>query len=380
MLESAEASGSVAPGLEPVREAFAQTLAGGGGAFAAWDASRRLVDLWGGVADTATQRPWTEDTLQLIFSGSKGLVAACLLVLVDRGELAFDVPVARYWPAFAQAGKEEITVAQVVSHRAGLAGIAKPIERAELLDPDHMAAILAAQAPFWPDDNPLAYHALTYGWLCHGLVRSITGKTIGSLFREAFGDALDLEVWIGLPGELESRVSQLIRTDFALGDPLRYPEYGKTIYAPDLFGAPLPWNEPAWHQAEIPAGNAIGTAAAIARFYACLANGGASGGQQLLAPVTIDLGCQRLSQGRDAFFDDPLMFGAGFELQIPELPRYGPEDDAFGHSGAGGSIHGAWPRLGVGFSYCTNVMRAEEADDRGRNILRCLHACLEERT
>jgi CubicO group peptidase (beta-lactamase class C family) len=380
MSEGSGTGGSASAGFEPVRDAFARTLAGGGGAFAAWDAGGPIVDLWGGVADTRTGRLWTEDTLQLIFSGSKGLVAACLLVLVDRGELALDAPVARYWPAFAQAGKDEITVAQVVSHQAGLAGVAMPVERAELLDPDHMAAILAAQAPFWPDGNALAYHALTYGWLCHGLVRSITGSTIGSLFREAFGDVLDLELWIGLPRELEARVSQLVRTDFAVGDPLRYPEYGRTIYAPDLFVAPLPWNQAEWHQAEIPAGNGIGTAAAIARFYAGLANGGAWTGRQLLSPATIDLGRRRLSHGRDAFFDDPLMFGAGFELQMPELPRYGPEENAFGHSGAGGSVHGAWPRLGIGFSYCMNVMRTEEADARGSSILQSLHECLGPRT
>jgi CubicO group peptidase (beta-lactamase class C family) len=211
-------------------------------------------------------------------------------------------------------------------------------------------------------------------------VRSITGSTIGSLFREAFGDVLDLEVWIGLPFELEARVSQLVRTDFAAGDPLRHPEYGKTIYAPGLFGLPLPWNQPEWHRAEIPAGNGIGTARAIARLYAGLANGGVWGERQLLSPATIELGHRQLSHGRDAFFDDPLRFGCGFELQMPELPRYGPERDAFGHSGAGGSVHGAWPRLGVGFSYCMNVMRTEEEDVRAASILRSLHACLERRT
>jgi CubicO group peptidase (beta-lactamase class C family) len=372
--------GFVARGLEPVRAAFARTLEGGGGSFSAFAGDERLVEIWGGVADGDTGRGWNEDTLQLVFSGTKGLVAGCVVALVDRGELALDAPVARYWPQFAAQGKGAITVAEALSHRAGLAGIVAPVSQDDLLDPDAMAERIAAQSPFWPPEGRLAYHALTYGWICHGLVRSITGATAGGLFRETFGDPLGLDVWIGLPAELEPRVSRIVRAGWELGDPPRHVEYGRTIFGPDLFGAELPWNLPSWHRAEIPAGNAIGTAPALARFYACLANGGVAGGRRLLSAAAIEQARVRLSDGLDAFYDAPLAFGAGFELQSHGAPRFGPDPDAFGHSGAGGSLHAAWPARNVGVSYCTNVMRGEESDDRGRSVLRALDACLEEAT
>ncbi|HEY1479531.1 MAG TPA: serine hydrolase domain-containing protein [Gaiellales bacterium] len=372
--------GYVAHGLEPVREAFAATLAGGGGSFAAHAADGPLVELWGGIADPGAGRAWQEDTLQLVFSGTKGLAAACLALLADRGELALDAPVARYWPAFGQAGKGAITVAEALSHRAGLAGIVAAVSQSDVLDPDAMAALVAAQAPFWPPEGRLAYHALTYGWICHGLVRAITGETVGSLFRGAFGDPLGLDLWIGLPAALEPRVSQIVRDGWAIGDPPRHVEYGRTVFGPDLFGETLPWNTPAWHRAEIPAGNAIGTAPALARFYACLANGGRADGRQLVSAQAIDVARRSLSEGFDAIYDAPLAFGAGFELQHPDAPRFGPDPDAFGHSGAGGSLHAAWPARRIGISYCTNVMRPEQSDDRGRSILRALDACLEDST
>jgi CubicO group peptidase (beta-lactamase class C family) len=372
--------GFTAPGLEPVRAAFAQTLGGGGGSFAAFAGDERIVDVWGGVADGATGREWTEDTLQLVFSGTKGLVAGCLVALVDRGALALDAPVARYWPDFAQQGKGEITVAEALGHRAGLAGIVAPVTPDDLLDPDGMAARIAAQAPFWPPEGRLAYHALTYGWICHGLVRAITGGTVGSLFRETFGDPLGLEAWIGLPDELEPRVSQIVRDGWEIGDPPRHVEYGRTVFGPGLFGAELRWNRPSWHRAEIAAGNAIGTARAFARYYACLASGGVADGRQIVSEAAIEQARVRLSDGPDAIYDAPLAFGAGFELQSAAAPRFGPDPQAFGHSGAGGSLHAAWPGRAVGFSYCTNVMRAEPTDDRGRGVLRALATCLEETT
>jgi CubicO group peptidase (beta-lactamase class C family) len=363
-----------------VRGAFAATLEGGGGSFAAFAGDERLVDIWGGVADGETGRAWSEDTLQLVFSGTKGLAAGCIVALAGRGELSLDDPVARYWPAFAQEGKAEITVAEALSHRAGLAGIVAPVTQDDLLDPDAMAARIAAQAPFWPPEGRLAYHALTYGWICHGLVRSITGGSVGSLFRQTFGDPLGLEAWIGLPVELEPRVSRIVRAGWEIGDPPRHVAYGRSIFGPDLFGAELVWNRPSWHHAEIAAGNAIGSAPAFARFYACLASGGVSGGRRVVSEAALRRSRVRLSDGPDAFYDAPLAFGAGFELQSAAAPRFGPDPDAYGHSGAGGSLHAAWPGSRVGFSYCTNVMRPELTDDRGRSVLRALATCLEETT
>lgn len=376
---SVDVHGHVVDGFDAVRDAFACGFdEGGGAAFSAWVGGERIVDLWGGTADARVGSPWREDTLQLIFSGTKGLVAACVLVLVDRGEVNLDAEVRRFWPDFAQAGKGRLTVAELLSHRAGLAAVATPVEREEMLDPDRMAAVLAKQEPFRPDGGALAYHALTFGWLCHGLVRAVTGTTLGALFREAFAVPLGLDIWIGLPEELEPRVSTLTSEAFPVPQPVRHAEYGQRIFG-DLFAAPLLWNERAWHGVEVAAVNGIATARDVAKLYSLLAGGGELNGRRVLSEATVALARRKLSGGLDAFFDTPFAFSCGFELQATDFRRFGPEDDVFGHTGAGGSIHGAWPGHGAGFSYCMNDMRDEESDDRGRSVLRALKQCLDAR-
>ena len=176
--------GYVAPGYEPVREAFERNFAERGelgAAFAAFRNGEPVVDLWGGIADRASGRPWREDTLQLIYSGTKGLVALCVLMLIDRGKLRLDDPVNRHWPEF---GKPEILVRHIVSHTARLPGIDTPITVADLHDDRRMAAILAAQAPNPDPRAALCYHALTYGWLCGELVRRVDGRSVGRFFAE----------------------------------------------------------------------------------------------------------------------------------------------------------------------------------------------------
>jgi CubicO group peptidase (beta-lactamase class C family) len=364
-----------------VRDAFAAGLArGGGAAFAAWRGGECLVDIWGGTADEAAAAPWREETLQVIFSGTKGLVAACVLALVDRGELELEAEVGRYWPEFAQAGKSRLTVADLLAHRAGLAALTSPLEPGEALEPDRPAALLARQEPFWPDGEPFAYHALTFGWLCHGLVRAVAGTTIGALFGELFARPLGLEVWVGLPDEMEPRVSTLTVDDWSLAEPVRHPEYARKIFSnPEVFGAGFPLNQASWHQAEIPAVNGIARARDLAKLYACFASGGQLDGRRLISEATLEIARRPLSRGPDPFFDAPFAFGCGFELQAAEFRRFGPLADAFGHTGAGGSIHGASPTYGVGFSYCTNRMCDEQNDDRGRSLLRALEHCLRER-
>jgi CubicO group peptidase (beta-lactamase class C family) len=366
----AEPHGRVAGGFERVAEELYATVHGPGAAFAAIVDGELVVDVWSGTADDAG-RPWQVDTLVPVFSGTKGLVAVCLLLLVERRQLELDAPVARYWPEFAAAGKERLLVRHVVSHEAGLPGVLPPVSAAEILDGRGMEDRLADAAPFWEPGTRLAYHALTFGWLCAALVRRVDGRSIGRFFADEVAGPLGLDLWIGLPPELEHRVATLQRgAGFGvtfLGDepePLLAALYGDLLET-------FMWNEPSFHEAEIPAANAIGTARSIARLYGCLACDGELGGRRLLSPETVRLGRRELARGPCAVTHRPYAFGVGFELQT-ELLTFGPPPNAFGHTGSGGSRHGAWPGPRVGFSYAMSELRSEDTDDRGRRILAAL--------
>jgi len=289
------------------------------------------------------------DQPALIFSGTKGLVAMCLLLLIERGLLELEAPVSRYWPEFRHG---DVLVRHVVSHTAGLPGLRPPPTAGDLLDPERMAERLASEPPIWPAGERLAYHALTFGWLCGELVRRIDGRTVGAFFADEFAQPLGLELWIGLPAEVEPRVAHLERA----------PGYGvagepgpllEALYGPMLHR--FVWNDPAFHAA----------ARSIALLYGRL--------DAVLSPETIRVGRTELSRGVCAVTDLPYAFGVGFELQT-ERRSLGPPANAFGHTGSGGSAHGAWPDERVGFSYIPTLLRSLETDDRARRVLAALHA------
>jgi CubicO group peptidase (beta-lactamase class C family) len=377
--------GRVAPGYEAVHEAFESNFVERGelgAAFAAVKDGQVVTDLWGGVADPATGREWQRDSLQLIFSGTKGIVATCLLMLADRGLLDLEAPVARYWPDFAAAGKAQVLVKEVASHQARLPAFRAEVDGRALLDDVSMAAALAGQPQERDPRAAFAYHPLTYGWLCGELIRRVAGVSVGSFVASQIAQPLGLDLWIGLPPSLEPRVSTL---SYA-------PDWGRSLPTaeqceqdellarlwtnPPLFPPGLlPWNTAPYHQAEIPAANAIGTARSIARLYGALARGGELGGVRLLGPEVLSRGTRPLVSRRDSLRDDICAYGIGFELQT-ELRRLGPPDDAFGHSGAGGSCHGAWPGERIGFSYAMNQLRDSTlVDPRSAALLDALHNC-----
>ena len=372
--------GFTAPGFDAVAEVFARNFeryGEVGAAFAACRDGEPVVDLWGGDADPASGRPWRDDTLQLVFSGAKGLTSACVLLLVERKLLDLDTPAAHYWPEFAAAGKERITVAEILSHQARLPGLQEPFGTAELLDATHMAELLAAQAP---SDDPRAgfiYHALTWGWLTGELVRRVDGRTVGAFFAEEFARPLGLDIWLGLPDEQHHRAATTLAGPGVLQpqghaeDPLlaltRNP-----LLAPD---APALWNSAAFRRAQLPAVGAYVTARSMARFYACLARGGELDGVRVLEESTVALARRELRRGAAPLWGTEMAYGAGFELRTG-LALFGPPPDTFGHAGAGGSRHGAWPGERVGFSYTMNLTRAQVPDRRPLDLLDALHAAV----
>jgi CubicO group peptidase (beta-lactamase class C family) len=377
----------VAPGFEKVRDAFGENLALSselGAAFAATVDGHLVVDIWGGTADPNVSRPWNRDTLQVIFSGTKGLVALCVLMLVDRGLLDLEAPVALYWPEFAAQDKAAVRVIELVSHRARLPGIRRRVSGDEILDGRHVAALLAAQPQETDPRASDAYHALTYGWLCGELIRRVDGRSVGRFFADEVATPLGLQLWVGLPAELEESVSVLRYCD-TWGqrrswdeDTLRQDELLARIWTnPPLFPPePIPWNRADWHRAEIPGAGGIGTARSLARLYGCLACGGELDGVRLLSQSTLETGTREITRRREPFIEEPQVFAVGFQLQNEWMP-FGPAPDGFGHPGAGGSIHCAWPSARVGLSYCMNLMGDDPPPGpRARRLLEALHGSI----
>jgi CubicO group peptidase (beta-lactamase class C family) len=369
-----DVDGFVAPGFQLVREEFERNFAERGelgAAFAVYRDGEPVVDLWGGVADRASGRPWTADTIQLIFSGSKGLVAVCVLMLIERGLLDLEMPVARYWPEFAQAGKERVLVRDVMGHTARLPGLATPVSWQEATDDVRMAQLLAAQRQSDDPRAASAYHAITFGWLAGELVRRVDGRSVGRFFAEEVAQPLELELWIGLPEGQEPRVATLEPApswDATMAAVCDEDPLLRSVFAnPPRFGpGPLPANERAWRAAEVPASNAVGTARSIARLYGCL--------DRLLRPETLALGRVPLNRGPDLLRGCPMSWGVGFALQTP-LHDLGPPPDAFGAGGAGGSSHGCWPSQRVGFSYALNLLGIHT--ESRPPVLDALYACVE---
>jgi CubicO group peptidase (beta-lactamase class C family) len=382
-LDLRHARGHVAPGFEAVAAVFDQNLARRGelgAAFAACVDGQLVVDLWGGVADQSRAQRWERDTLVGVFSGTKGMVATALLLLVERGGLDLEAPVARYWPEFAAHGKEMILVRDVVSHQARLPGLTTPVDVEEATDAARMATLLAAQPPIAPRSGPV-YHAMTFGWLCGELVRRVDGRPVGRLFREEIAAPLGLDAWIGLPERCEPRVARIESgAEFAAevgaalkrgdSDPIAWSIWSNP---PRFAQGELAANLRAWRAAEVPASNGVATARSLATLYGCLARGGEIDGFRLLASPTLAAGRRCLANGFDPYLEADVTFATGFQLQTADL-RFGPPADAFGHPGAGGSVHGAWPALRTGFSYAPNLLGSFGVDDpRAERLLDALH-------
>lgn len=369
--------GTVAKGFERVAEEFERNFTERGdlgAAFAAVHKGRKVVDLWGGMA--APGAPWKEDTLQVIYSGTKGLIASCMLILIERGLIDIDAPVAKYWPEFAANGKERIRVRHIVSHRAGLPGIVFPLTKADVPDYEKMEGLLAAQAPSTDPEAYHSYHALTIGWLCGALIRRVDGRTLGRFFAEEVARPLKLDAWIGLPESEEYRVGKMeLDPDSDWSDEPPEDRTHRSIWNnPLLFPTyeDLAWNSRAYHASEIGGAGGIATARAVARYYCGMAQGGELDDVRILKPQTIATGLKLRSKFYDLFVDEPMAYGTVFAVQTEQM-RFGPVSDAFGHAGAGGSIHGGWPSTGTGFSYVMNQMRTDPDDLRTRDLLAALH-------
>ncbi len=382
-----EIGGSVEPGFEGVAEAFTRNFADHGdigAATAVYVGGKKVVDLWGGTADVDTGAPYTEDTLQLVFSTTKGATAACANLLADRGELDLDAPVATYWPEFKAAGKEEIPVRWLLTHQAGLPYVDASVSYEEMLEWDPVIRALEAQAPVWEPGTAHGYHATTYGWLVGEVIRRVSGKSVGRFFADEFAGPLDLEFWIGLPDEQQARVAPLVSFPkpsdpamAALVEQFMGPDtlLGKALNAPAGVFATEDgvWNRADLRAAEVPAANGVTNARSLARFYAGL-SGTVDGGPAapLLSAEQIAAASVCHTSGPDQVLMMETTIGLGFWTASPFAPYGGAR--SIGHGGAGGSLGFTDPEHGIGFGYVMNRMLQNlTGDPRTRTLVTALY-------
>jgi CubicO group peptidase (beta-lactamase class C family) len=353
-----------------------------GAAVSVWQNGKPVVDLYGGFCDARHEQPWKSDTLVLVWSATKGIGSACVLhVLQERG-INIDRRVAEFWPEFAQAGKGGITLAQLLSHQAGLCALDA---RVDILDYGAVIRALEVQEPLWPPETAHGYHARTFGFLLDELVRRIAGKTLSQYWREAFAQPLNLDLWIGLPEEENSRVATVYAA--RSGKPPEPKNFYSDLTTPGTlarktFSSPYglksvsEMNTPAIRAQPIVSFGGIGSASALAKFYSMLANGGKLDGQTFFSKETIAWMTTTLADGMDRIFQIPTAFAAGF-MKDPAKAQgtrrlFGASPYVFGHPGAGGSHAFADPQNRISFAYVLNQM--EQSLLPNEKSLRLMHA------
>ena len=377
-----EIQGHCAPRFAKVKDAFAKNFAVEnevGASFAATQEGELVVDLWGGAADRARTRPWERDTLANVWSTTKAMAALCTHMVVDRGLVDLDAPVARYWPEFAANGKERLPVRWLLSHQAGLAGVSEPLPSEAVLDWSRLCAALAAQRPLWEPGTRSGYHGLTFGHLVGEVVRRVDGRSLGRFFREEVAEPLSLDFWIGLPESEEKRVAEMIPPDppQPLAEPpepgARDYELRRALANPSVTQAIA--NTRAWRAAEIPAANGQANARGAARAMAALACGGSLDGVRLMRESCVANAITEQCYGKDLVLG-PMRWGLGFMLVSKELPL-SPNPRTFGHGGWGGSFALADCDARVSLAYVMNRMSTGTTGDKrlGR-LLRAFYGAL----
>jgi len=370
-------SGSCDERFTPVRDALADNFRRHGelgAAVAIAVDGQPVVDIWAGWMDSARTRPWQRDTLVAVFSVGKAMAALCVLLLVERGEVDLDAPVARYWPEFAAAGKGEVTVRTLLSHRAGLPAVRRVLPDEATYDWDLMAGALAAEEPWWAPGSTHGYHVNTLGFLAGEIVRRVGGASIGAFFRREVAEPLGADFHFGFAGEEDHRVAE-----FTFGSESTDPRSGPGSEERQLLLHRVYLNPPglsglgtvntrAWRAAEIPSANGHATARAVAQIYGALGRG-------LLAPETVERARAEQSAGTDFVLGRPSRFGLGFQLTQPERPL-GPNPRSFGHFGLGGSLGFADPDAGLAFAYTMNRSGPRWQNPRTRALIDATYAAL----
>ncbi|MDW6025000.1 serine hydrolase domain-containing protein [Mesorhizobium sp. BAC0120] len=371
--------GTCDPRFAGVRDAFADCFEQGlehGAGVSVVVHGRTVVELWGGHADAARTRPWRRDTLVNVWSSTKGVVALAIAMLVERGKLDYAAPVARYWPEFAAGGKERITLDLLMSHQAGLNGLAVPMAETGLLAWTPFVDALAAMSPLWEPGSRCIYHALTYGHLAGEVLRRVDGRSVGRFIAEEIAGPLQADFHVGLPDRDDRRVAEMIEGPKASD----WIDFVRASPFPHACENPVPRalapNDRAWRAAEVPGGNGQSTAHALARVYGMMAAGGVWEGKRLINPSAIEEAARPRFRGIDESFAAPAAFAAGYQIEdVVYAERASPQ--TFGHTGWGGAMGFADRGAAVGFGYVTNRMLGfDDVDPRRKGLIDAVYDSL----
>ncbi len=347
-----------------------------GSCFAVYKDGKPLVDLWGGFQDKDKTKPWQKDNLVTVYSTTKGVAAFCIALAMEKGLLKYEEKVSTYWPEFANNGKEDITVGMLMSHQAG---ICSPETRNvdDYYNQSLMAEKLAGMTPIWEPGTASGYHSMTFGWLTSELILRVTGKSLGTYFREEVGDQHEIDFFIGLPESEDHRVAELVPFDIVRNEnsdqqKIELTEAQKSQR--NSAGTLDIQNTKAWRQAEIPSANGQGNAGGLAKFYSLIVPEDNS--LKLLQDDTVNQMTTMQIEGRDLVLAVQVRWGVGFILNKHKV-IYGPVESAFGHSGYGGSCAFGDPENKIGISYVMNRMLDNfNADGRSIELINATYNCL----
>jgi CubicO group peptidase (beta-lactamase class C family) len=366
MTTSIEIHGNCDDRFSAIKDAFAKNFEDGleiGASFAATIDGEFVADIWAGWVDAACTRRWERDTIVNVFSTTKVMAALCTLMLVDRGLLDLDAPVADYWPEFAQAGKDKLPVRYLLSHQSGLAGIVEQIPVEALFAWDRITSLLAAQKPLWRPGEHSGYHAMTYGFPLGEVLRRVTGETLGTFFREEVAKPLGADFLIGFSEEHDTRVAELVPPESAeAAAGILYTESQFSEVMANTAVSVAVANSRPWRAAEIAAANGHGNARSVARVAAALACGGALDGVRLLGMETIEKIIEEQCYGKDLILNQPIRWGLGFGLKSKEMP-IGPNPRTFFWGGRGGSAVVIDLDARMSFAYVMNKMANSAVGD-----------------
>lgn len=379
--------GTCDPKFEAVADAFEANFASRdevGASVAVTVEGETVVDLWSGLADPSRRTPWRRDTVCPVFSCTKAATALCAQILVDRGELDLNAPIAKYWPEFAQMGKEDATVLMTLNHSVGVPALRDPVAKGLFNNWDAMIARLEGEAPFWPVGTRNGYHMVTFGWLVGELVRRVSGRSLGDFFAEEIAEPLGLDFWIGLPADKERLFAPIIPFRPDPADPkspfvAALTEDPASLQALALLNTGgFNMNDRPTRAAQIGGAGGVANARGLAGMFAPLANGGALGDVTLLSPARIDaMRALSMESQNDETLLAPTRFGQGFMLSMDNRAQAPHVDNsvilgagAFGHVGAGGSIGFADPerRLSLGYAM-TRMGGGIFLNDRGQGLV-----------
>ena len=381
-----EVKGDVKPGFESVRDEFARLWQDIeiGASFCAFHQGTKIVDLWGGFTDRKMTQQWQADTLVNIYSTTKGPAALAIAILHDEGKIDYDENVAAYWPEFGGQGKHAITIAQLLSHQAGLCGLQRQLTVEDLYDWDKMVNLLAMQTPLWPPGSAAGYHAITWGYLIGELVRRLTGITLVQYFQEKVARPLNADFHIGIPESEFFRCASLIGPNHARKQP-QPRSYSTEAESSELNRIAMqnpiiaPFKHACsrqWRLAEIPASNGHASARGIATIYAALAMGGTLGDITIISAEALTAATKlEVDEQIDLVLGRRVRRGRGFIINTDG--DYGPNEKAFGHNGTGGSTGFADPATGVAIGFAMNQMKTESSMAPGsKSLVDAIYKCI----